>query len=83
MNVYDVLIMAIFIIVSITMIRQCIDSLVLKLCDVIQIYNILPVYEIKAYKNGKRLYTYELIEYMNRPVKGYELKKGVLYIEIY
>lgn len=83
MSVYDVLIMATFIIVSITMISQCIDSLQLKLCDAIQLMNILPCFEIKAYKNGKRLYSHELIKYINKPVKDIELKDGVLYIEIY
>ena len=83
MSVYDVLSMVTFIIVSIIMISQCIDSLVPKVCNVVQLMNILPCFEIKAYKNGKRLYNYELIQYINSPVKGFELKNGVLYIEIY
>lgn len=83
MSVNDVLIMATFIIVAIIMIRQCIDSLVPKLCDVLQLMNIVPCYEIKAYKNGKRIHTNELIQYINSPVKVFELKNGVLYIEIY
>lgn len=83
MNIYDALIMGTFIIVTITMIRQYLDSLVPKLCDVLQLMNILPCFEIKAYKNGKRLYNYELIKYINSPVKEFELKNGVLYIEMY
>lgn len=52
-------------------------------CDVLQIMNILPGYEIKAFKNGKRLKTSEFIHHINSPVKAHELKNGILYIEIY
>lgn len=83
MDIYKALIMVTFIMVSIMMISQYIDSSVPKLCDVLQLMNVLPCYEIKAYKNGKRVKTSELIQHINSPVKAHELKEGILYIEIY
>jgi hypothetical protein len=65
------------------MISQYIDSEVLKVCDVLQLMNILPCYEVKAFKNGKRIKTSALIQHINSPVKAHELKNGILYIEIY
>lgn len=83
MNIYEVLVIVTFVMVAIIMIRQYIDSEVPKMCDVLQIMNILPCYEIKAYKNGKRLRTSELIQHINSPVKVEQIKGGILYIEIY
>lgn len=83
MNIYNALVMATFIMVSIMMISQYIDSSVPKVCDVLQLMTILPCYEIKAYKNGKRIKTSELIQYINSPVKAHEMREGILYIEIY
>lgn len=83
MDIYNALVMATFVMVAIIMISQYIDSEVPKVCDVIQLMNILPCYEIKAYKNGKRIKTSELIQHINSPVKAHEMKEGVLYIEIY
>ena len=68
---------------AIIMISQYIDSEVPKLCDVLQLMNILPCYEIKAFKNGKRLRTSELLQHINSPVKAHQMKEGILYIEIY
>lgn len=82
MSIYHLLIIATFIMVTIMMISQYIDSLIPTVADVLQLMHILPCYEIKAYKDGKRLKYYELIQYINRGVKGYELKNGILYIEI-
>lgn len=82
MNIYEVLVIVTFVMVAIMMIRQYIDSEVVRLCDVLQIFNILPCYEIKAYKNGKRLRTSELLQHINSPVKVYQIKEGILYIEI-
>ena len=65
------------------MISQYIDSEVPKVCDVLQIMNILPCQEIKAYRNGKRIKTSELIKRIKSPVKAYEMQDGILYIEIY
>jgi hypothetical protein len=65
------------------MISQYIDSEVPRVCDVLQIMNVLPCYEIKAYRNGKRMKTSELIQHINSLVKVYELTEGILYIEIY
>lgn len=62
---------------------QYIDSEVPKVCDVLQLMNILPCHEIKAFKNGKCIKTSELIQHINSPVKVHEMKKGILYIEIY
>ena len=83
MDIYNVLVMVTFIMVSIMMISQYIDSEVPRVCDALQLMNILPCYEIKAFKSGKRIKTSELIQRINNPVKAYELKNGFLYIEIY
>jgi hypothetical protein len=65
------------------MISQYIDSEVPKVCDVLQLMYVLPCYKIKAFKNGKRLRTSELLQHINSPVKAHELKNDILYIEIY
>lgn len=83
MDIYKALVMVTFIMITIVMISQYIDSSVPKVSDVLQLMNILPCYEIKAYKNGKRIKTSELIQYINSPVKEHEMKEGILYIEIY
>ena len=83
MNIYEVLVIVTFVMCAIIMISQYIDSEVPKLCDVLQLMNILPCYEVKAFKNGKRIKTSELIQNINSPVKAHEMKDGILYIEIY
>ena len=83
MNICEVLIIVTFIMITIIAISQYIDSNISKLCDVLELMNILPCYEIKAFKDGKRLTKMELIQHINSPVKAYELKNGILYIEIY
>lgn len=83
MDIYEVLVIVTFIMCAIIMISQYIDSEVPKLCDVLQLMNILPCYEVKAFKNGKRIKTSELIQHINSPVKAHEMKEGILYIEIY
>lgn len=83
MNIYEALVIVTFVIGSIILISQYIDSEVPRVCDVLQLMNILPCYEIKAFKNGKRINTSELIQNVNSPVKAHEMKEGILYIEIY
>lgn len=83
MNIYEVLIIVTFVMCAIIMISQYIDSEVPKVCDVLQLMNILPCHEIKAFKNGKRLRTSEMLEHINSPVKAHQMKDGILYIEIY
>lgn len=83
MDICEVAVITTFVMVAIIMISQYIDSEVPKVCDVLQLMNILPCYEVKAYKNGKRIKTSELIQYINSPVKAHEMKEGILYIEIY
>ena len=83
MDISTVLVMVTFVMCAILMINQYIDSEVPKVCDVLQLMNILPCYEIKAFKNGKRLRTSELIQHINSPVKAHQMKEGILYIEIY
>lgn len=83
MNICEVLIIVSFIMITIIAISQYIDSNVPKVCNVMILMNILPCHEIKAIKDGKRLRTSELIQHINSPVKAYELKNGILYIEIY
>lgn len=83
MDIYEVLVIVTFVMCAIIMISQYIDIEVPKVCDVLQLMNILPCYEIKAFRNGKRLRTSELLQHINSPVKAHELKNGILYIEIY
>lgn len=83
MNIYEAIVMTTFVMVAIMMISQYIDSEVPKVSDVLQLMNVLPCYEIKAYKGGKRIKTSELIQHINSPVKAHEMKDGILYIEIY
>lgn len=83
MNVYEGIVIATFVMVTIVMIGQYIDSEVPRVSDVLQLMNILPCYEVKAYRDGKRLRTSELVQYINSPVKAHQIKEGILYIEIY
>ena len=83
MNIFEVLVIVTTVICTIIMFNQFIDSEVPKVCDVLQLMNILPCYEIKAFKNGKRIKTSELIQHVNSPVKAHKMKDGILYIEIY
>lgn len=83
MGIYEVIVVATFVIGAIIVICQYIYSEVPKVCDVLQLMNILPCYEIKAFKNGKRIKTSELIQHVNSPVKAHKIREGILYIEIY
>lgn len=83
MDIILVLTIVTFVMVSIMAVSQYIDSCTPKVCNVLEIINILPCYEIKAFRNGKRIPTKELIQYINSPVKAHQLKAGILYIEIY
>ena len=82
MNIYEVLVIVTFVMGAIIMISQYIDSEVPRVCDVLQLMNILPCYEIKAFKNGKHLKTSELIQHINSKVKAHKMIDGILYIEI-
>lgn len=83
MNIYEGMIMATFIMVTIAMISNYIYDNIPKVSEVIQLMNVLPCYEIKVYRGGRRIKTSELIQYINSPVKAHEMKNGILYIEIY
>ena len=83
MNIYEGMILATLIICTIMMISDYIESETPRVCDVLLLMNVLPCYEIKAYKNGKRLSTHDLVKYINSHVKAYKLKEGIVYIEIY
>lgn len=83
MDICEVLVIVTFVMCTIMMTSQYIESEVPKVCDVLQLMNILPCYEVKVYRNGKRLRTSELIQHINSDVKAHELKNGILYIEIY
>lgn len=83
MDIYSVLVMVTFVMCAIIMISQYIDREVPRVCDVLQLMNILPCYEIKAFKNGKCMKTSELIHHINSHVKAHKIKNGILYIEIY
>ena len=54
MNIYEGLTIATFIMIIIMMIEQYIDNEVPRVSDVLQLMNILPCYEIKAFKGGKQ-----------------------------
>lgn len=83
MNIYEGMIMATFVMVAIISISQYIDNNTPRVIDVIQLMNVLPCYEVQAYKNGRRIRTSELIQHITSPVKAHEMKDGILYIEIY
>lgn len=83
MDIYKALVMVTFIMVTIMLVKQYIDSEVPKVCDVLQLMYILPCYEVRAFKDGKRIKTSALIQHINSPVKAHEMKEGILYIEIY
>lgn len=83
MNIYEGIVMVTFVMITIIMISQYINDNVPKVIDVIQLMNVLPCYEVKAYRDGKHLKTIELIQQINRPVKAYQMTDGILYIEIY
>lgn len=83
MNIYEGIVMATFIMITIIMISQYINDHVPKVIDVLQLMNVLPCYKVKAYRDGKHLKTSELIQQINRPVKSYQMSEGILYIEIY
>lgn len=83
MNIYEGIVMVTFVMITIIMISQYINDHVPKVIDVIQLMNVLPCYEIRAYRGRKRLTTIGLMKYINSPVKDFTLKEGILYIEIY
>lgn len=83
MNIYEGIVMATFVMITIIMISQYINDHIPKVIDVLQLMNVLPCYKVKAYRDGKHLKTSELIQQINRPVKEYQMKEGILYIEIY
>lgn len=83
MDIYNALVMATFVMVTIMMCSQYIKNALPKVSDVLQLMYVLPCYEVKAYKHGKRIKTSELIQHINSPVKEHEMTEGILYIEIY
>lgn len=82
MNIYEGIVIATFVMNTIIMISQYINDHVPKVIDVLQLMNVLPCYEVKAYRGGRRIKTSELIQHINSPVKAHEMKDGILYIEI-
>ena len=82
MNIYEGLIIATFVIVVLIMISQYLDSFSPKLIEVLAVLNILPYYEVRVYRNGKRLKPKEWLEYLTHSVHYSEFKDGVLYITI-
>lgn len=82
MNIYEGLIIAIFVIVVLMMIAQYLDSFSPKLNEVLAVLNILPYYEVRVYRHGKRLKRNEWLEYLTSSVHHSEFKNGILYISI-
>lgn len=83
MSICEVIVIITCIMITIMMICQYIYINVPRVCDVLQLMNILPCYEIKAYRDGRRLTTIELMKYINSYVRHFSLKEGILYITIY
>lgn len=83
MSTYEVLVITTFVMFTIIMICQYIDSSVPKLIDVLQLMNVLPCYEVKVYRDKKLLKTSGWMKYINSPVKYFSLKDGILIILIY
>jgi hypothetical protein len=83
MCIYEGIVIATMVMVTIIMISQYIDSKVPRVCDVLQLMNILPCYEVKVFRDGKRIKTSELMQHVNSPVKAYQMREAILYIEIY
>lgn len=83
MNIYEGMVMATFVMITIIMISQYINDHTPRVIDVLQLMNVLQCYEVKAYRDGKHLKTSELIQQIKRPVKAYQMREGILYIEIY
>lgn len=83
MDIYKGLVIATFVMTAIIMISQYINDNIPKVSDILQLMYVLPCYEIKAFRNGKRIKTSALIQHINSPAKAYEMKEGILYIEIY
>lgn len=83
MSIYEVIVITTFVMTTIIMICQYIDTNVPKVSDVLLLMNVLPCYEVKAYRDGRRMSTIELMKYINSPVKHFSLKEGILYISIY
>lgn len=82
MNIYEGLVIATAVMVTIIMISQYINSEVPRVRDVLLLMYVLPCHEIQPYKNGRRIRTSELIQHINSPVKAHEMKDGILYIVI-
>ena len=82
MNIYEVIVIVTFVMCTIMMISQYIDSEVPRVHDVLQLMNILPCHEVKVFRNGKRIKTSELIQHTNSHVKAHAMIDGILYIEI-
>nr|DAG33429.1 MAG TPA: hypothetical protein [Bacteriophage sp.] len=83
MNIYEGLTIATFVIVVVLMISQYLDTSTPKLSDVLALLNIQPCYEVKVYRNGKRLRRNEYMVYLTSSVHYIEFKDGILYIQIF
>lgn len=82
MNIYEGLLITIFIIGTINMVEHYIFTLSPKLSDVLSVINALPCYEVRVYKNRKRLKRTEWINYLTHTVYYAKFYDGVLYITI-
>lgn len=82
MNIYEGLLIATFIIVTLIMLEQYKCTMSPKLSDVLSMVNTLPCHEVRVYKNGKRLKRTEWFNYLKQAVYYAEFNDGVLYISI-
>ena len=82
MNIYEGLTIATFVIVVLMMIEQYLSSFAPKLVEVLVILNMLPYYDVRVYRNGRRLKQHEWLEYLTSSVQYTDFKDGILYIRI-
>lgn len=81
-TIYELLIILTFIIISLMTIIHIVESLVPTLAEILKIANTIPCYYIKVYRNGKLLRYSEWLKYLYHGVNYYELKDGILYVQI-
>lgn len=82
MDIYQVLIILTFIITSAMLIIHILETSTPTLADLLSMANTFPCYTIEIYRNGRRLKHDAWIKYINNSVDEYELKDGILYVQI-
>ena len=81
-SIYELLIILTFIITSLMMIIHIVENSAPTLAELLNIANTIPCYYVKVYRNGKLLKYGKWVKYLYHSVNYYELKDGILYIQI-